>query len=131
MCANFWKAASISSWVTGVLVGNGLINDCRYKFSLDFFNSFFNFALLQLWNTCTNLRKAAHNCYWITGILAGNGLIIDCRYGFLLNFLILFLFCSITATKYVCKILKGCVHWFLSYRNFDGKCLINDCRYGS
>ena len=86
MCANFWKAASISSWVTGVLVGNGLINDCRYKFSLNFFY----FALLQLWNMCTNLWKAAHNCYWITGILAGNGLIIDCRYRFLLNYYFLF-----------------------------------------
>ena len=71
-------------------MGNGLINDCRYKFSLDFFNSFFNFALLQLWNMCTNLRKAAHNCYWITGILVGNGLIIDCMYGFLLNYYFLF-----------------------------------------
>ena len=41
--------------------------------------------------------------------------------GFNSIFLTLILFCFITATKYVCEISKGCVHQFLSYRNFGGK----------
>ena len=66
--------------------------------------------LLQLVGKWKVLQKDAPVRSWVTGILVGNGLIHNCRYEFSLNFLILFLFFSITATKYVCKIGKGCGH---------------------
>lgn len=100
MFANFWKAVPGCSWVISLSGGIVLNNNCRYKFSLVLFNSFFIFFYYS-YEQHLQIFERLHPALM----------------SFHLFYLIFFFIFSIIATKHICiyKFLKGCTQPFSSY----------------
>jgi len=116
--AKVQEASPSWSEVTSKLIWKWLKNFYRYEFSLDSFKSFFILLYysyemrLQKFERHLPPDRKLHQSWYEMGWRIATG---TSFHSFLL---ILFLFCSIIATKYVCKISRGCAHPIRSYIKF-------------